>query len=167
MLKYKNQLLGLTLLVLVTGLGVGYCFHHQAPKATITLRLPKHVKVNESVTVPVFIDTATSTINAAEIYLTFDPSKIKIEEVTKNESIFQLWITGQPSFSNSEGKIAFVGGLPTPGFKGQGTIGTIKLTPLTAGTNLIHFSSATRALLNDGLGTIMPLRLSPISLSAT
>lgn len=143
---------------------VGFLFYRTnfARRASITIKPSVNPKVNQNVELPVRIDTAGATINAAEIYLTFDPEAIKVESVSKDNSIFELWITDEPKFSNEKGEISFAGGLPTPGFKGKGEIGNIKFTPLRAGQTEINFDSKTRALLNDGKGTAISLNLPPI-----
>jgi hypothetical protein len=136
--------------------------HNFARKAESSATVPKGIKVNQELTLPVSIDTAGVTINAAEVYLKFDPTAIKVESVTKDNSIFQLWITDQPQFSNQSGDISFAGGLPTPGFSGKGQIGQVKIRPLKAGQVKIDFDGKSRALLNDGLGTAISLNLPTI-----
>ena len=128
-----------------------------ARKAEISADLPKLIKVNQAITLPIIIDTTGETINAAEIYLKFDSQAIKVESVSKDNSFFELWITDEPKFSNEKGEISFAGGLPTPGFKGKGEIGQIIFIPKKSGWTEISFDSKTRALLNDGKGTAIPL----------
>lgn len=106
---------------------------------------------------PISVDTAGQTINAAEVYLSFDPKAVRIDSVSKEGSIFTFWITDEPKFSNALGVISFAGGLPTPGFRGTGTIGSIGYTLLKPGTVFLHFQPRSRVLLNDGKGTSFAL----------
>lgn len=144
----------LLLLVVVTGY---FMFRSQPPKGSIALHLPKSFKVGEQITVPVIVDTGGETINAAEVYISYDPSKVKINSVDKEGSFFKMWITDQPSFSEETKLISFAGGLPTPGFKGEGQIGRVTLTPLTKGTVILTFTPQSRALKNDGSGSAISL----------
>lgn len=137
-----------------------------AQKANISADLPDSINVNQTLTLPITINTAGATINTAEVYLTFDPKALKVESVSKDNSIFKLWVADEPKFSNEKGEISFAGGLPTPGFKGRGQIGSVKLTPLKAGRTEINFDSKTRALLNDGIGTEIKLKLDPIKIKS-
>lgn len=111
---------------------------------------PSHV-------IPISLDTAGQTINAAEVFLSFDPQSVRIDSVSKDGSILRFWITDEPKFSNVSGVISFAGGLPTPGFRGNGMIGTIAFTLLKPGPALLHFQSKSRVLLNDGKGTSVAL----------
>ncbi len=134
--------------------------------AHISAEIKQPVKIGEKIQVPIFIATGNNTINAAEIYLNFDPNKLQIIEVSKNNSFFQLWIKDEPKFSNEKGEISFAGGLPQPGFKGKGQVGEITLVIQQSGRNEISFDSKTRILLNDGKGTALPLDLKPIKINS-
>ncbi len=117
---------------------------------------------NHQLSVPIMIDTAGQTINAAEVYLTFDPKLVQVTQVSKDGSLFKLWIANQPTYSNEKGEISFAGGVPTPGFKGKGQIGSVTLQSKQAVTTKLAFRSKTQALLNDGKGTAIDLTLEPI-----
>lgn len=117
---------------------------------------------NKAVELPVLIDTKNYTINAAEVYLLFDPDEIQVKNVSKKGSFFKLWIKGEPKFSNKTGSISFAGGLPTPGFRGKGQVGSVTIIPQRPGASLISFSQKTRILLNNGRGSEISLIRSPI-----
>jgi len=121
-------------------------------------------QVSENVVIPITIDTKDATINAAEVYLKFNNQELKVISVSKENSFFKLWITDEPKFSNEKAEISFAGGLPTPGFKGKGVIGSVTVTPLKKGLLYIEYDSKTRVLLNDGVGTAVSLRLEPIKI---
>ena len=151
---------------IVAGLGWGLAiyFKDQPKTARIIAEVPAGIGANQVITVPIFMDTQDYTINAAEVYLRYDPSKLQIDSVAKEDSIFQIWITDQPKYSNESGELSFAGGLPNPGFKGRGQIGTVTLRKLSPGATNIMFEDKTRILLNDGKGTAIPLFLSPITI---
>jgi len=146
-----------------TAILAGLYWYHTLPKhATITATISSPARVGEKVVVPIFIDTAADTINAAEVYLKFNPRALTVDSIMKEPSFFQLWIKDQPAFSNDSGTISLAGGLPTPGFKGRGQIGAVVFIPKVTGQHLLTFDPKTRILKNDGQGTFVPLRLAPI-----
>jgi hypothetical protein len=155
------------ILILLLCIG-SYVFIYKSEPRLATVNIPKQqpVAVGQKVTIPILIDTVEDTMNAAEVYITFDPEVMKVEEVTRDGSIFKIWITDMPSFSNEEGKINFAGGLPKPGFKGTGQIGTVTLTLLQKQDAVLTFTEKTRILKNDGQGTFVPLRLNPVTIQA-
>ncbi len=123
---------------------------------------PVTSSVNQVVDIPVFIDSKATSINAAEIYLRFDVTKLQIESIITEGSFFTLWITDHPQFSNADGTIALAGGLPNPGHTGNGLVATIKAKVIKQGTQALSFTDASRVLVNDGKGTIQPITMPPI-----
>ncbi len=85
--------------------------------------------------------------------------------MNKDGSFFTLWVKDQPAFSNSTGDISFAGGVTNPGFTGQGKVGSVILTANKALKTQLTFEPNTTVLLNDGLGTAIPLHLKPIEVS--
>ena len=116
------------------------------------------------VKLPIVINTAGQTINAAQIYLKFDPKVVQVESVSKEGSFFTLWVTDQPKFDNKSGHISFAGGIFTPGFHGQGQVGSVTLVAKSATKSQLTFTN-TQVLLNDGQGTAVPLKLDPIQVN--
>lgn len=165
--KFKIKKIFLTALLVALAISVFYAYRiyiRMPKKATIAAEMPLSIKVNQKMKLPIFIDTAGLTINAAEVYLKYDPTALKVETVSKENSFFQLWITGEPKFSNDNGEISFAGGLPKPGFQGRGQVGEVVITPLKNGVQTLSFDQKSRILLNDGVGTESPLRLEPIKI---
>lgn len=156
---------GITICLLLLIITTGFFVSQNSKRAVITANIPSQILQNQATKIPVIIDTKDHIVNAVEIYLNFDPSALKVESVSKNDSFIQVWITDQPAFSNTTGAISFAGGLPTPGFSGRGTVGSVVLTPLKAGSHRLTFDTKTRILLNDGLGSSVALRMRPIVMS--
>jgi hypothetical protein len=72
--------------------------------------------------------------------------------LTKNSSIFSLWVE-EPKFSNNSGTITLNGGLPNPGYLGtNGNVVSITFKAKKPGTASLIFSNALIRE-NDGLGT--------------
>jgi hypothetical protein len=86
-------------------------------------------------------------INAAEAVISFPSNKLKVLEISKTHSVFSLWVK-EPVFSNSEGKIEFIGGLPSPGFIGEGNVFCILFEAKDSGKIDISFSE--ERILADG-----------------
>ena len=137
--------------------------HQFIPKNAALLSMSASVTADGE-NVPIILDSGNQTINAAEVFIHFDPQIIQVESISKDNSIFQIWITDSPSFSNTTGEISLAGGLPNPGFKGRGTVGRLKLRLLKQGVAKLQFLSRSRVLLNDGKGTSVPLVQDDITL---
>lgn len=113
---------------------------------------PATVSVGNIVSVKVFVNTVSKSINNAEATIQFPVDMLDVLSITKGSSIFTLWVE-EPNFSNTTGKITFNGGVPNPGYNGQsGYIATITFKAKKQGTASVIFSDgAVRE--NDGLGT--------------
>lgn len=155
------------ILLLMIGISLfAFWRYNKTKEAAIILEVPKTLVVNKETVVPVKIDTAGSSVNAAEVYLKFDPAELEVISVSKENSFFALWVTDSPAFSSEKGEISLAGGLPTPGFKGKGQIGSIKIKAKKKGNITIEFDKKSRALLNDGAGTEIKLKLDSIKIKA-
>ena len=162
-LTKRSKILAALIILGIVSVGL-FWFRSRPYFATVYLLPPADLRLDTTVSLPLFVDTKDEVINAGEIYLSFDPKVIEIEAVSTEKSIFSLWITNQPAFSNERGEISFAGGLPTPGFHGQGQIGSVKVRLKKEGESRISFSDKTRFLKNDGKGTALPLRQNPVTL---
>lgn len=65
------------------------------------------------------VDSLAQPINAISGVLVYNQEKLEIINVSKIGSIINLWVE-EPQFSNLEGKLKFQGGVPKPGFIGNG-----------------------------------------------
>jgi len=164
--KFKIIVLIATILSIAVIILFAFWRYNKVREAEIVLEVPKTVKINQEIDVPLKINTAGQSINAAEVYLKFDPTELEVISLSKDSSFFTLWIKDQPVFSNEKGEISFAGGVPNPGFKGVGQIGGIKMKAKRVGTLTIEFDKKSRALLNDGSGTAIKLKLDPITIKA-
>lgn len=90
-------------------------------------------------------------INAIQATILFPPDKLDVIGLSKEKSILSFWII-EPSYSNVDGIIQFIGGIPNPGFKGEGEIFTIVFKPKKEGKAHIKFKEGL-VLANDGKGT--------------
>jgi hypothetical protein len=108
--------------------------------------------VGNTFLVQVKVNSGGVAINAADGTIIFDPDKLEVVRISKEDSIFTLWVQ-EPTFSNSLGTINFAGGKPSPGFIGAaGIIFNIYFRPKTSGTTNLTFASGS-VLADDGKGT--------------
>ena len=103
--------------------------------------------------VSVALDTKGASINTVEVELLFPPDKLQIANPSIGRSIIQIWPTA-PIFSNREGRIYFVGGIPSPGLvTSQGVVLTLTFRVVAPGEAEVRFGDKTDVLANDGRGT--------------
>ncbi len=110
------------------------------------------VSVGNIVSVTLSLNTAGVAINNAESVVQFPSDLLEVVSLSKNSSIFSLWVE-EPTFSNTAGTVSLNGGVANPGFNGSsGTLATIIFKAKKSGTATVVFADgAVRA--NDGLGT--------------
>jgi len=129
------------------------CVFNTVDAATLSfLPASPKVSVGDIVSVLVMVSTGGTAVNNAEGTILFPPDLLEVESINKSSSIFNLWIE-EPEFSNYSGKISWNGGLPNPGFSGDGgEIMSVTFRAKSAGTASVMFSDPA-VLANDGLGT--------------
>lgn len=133
-------------------------------QATLNLDTPTRLTSGASSNLAVSIDAEVA-INAAEVFITYDPSLIEVTEIDKTGSIFTLWIKDQPSYDNRTGLLSLAGGLPTPGWQGSnGLLANIKYRTKGSGRAEFSLKPETRALANDGQGSSVSLTKPKLSL---
>lgn len=111
-----------------------------------------NVSVGNIVTIKALVNTGGKSVNNADSIIRFPTDLLEVVSVSKNSSIFSLWVE-EPKFSNTAGTITFNGGVPNPGFNGPaGEMVSIVFKGKKAGSATVAFSdSAVRE--NNGMGT--------------
>lgn len=108
--------------------------------------------VGNTFLVEVKVNSGGVPINAADGTLIFDPDKLEVKSISKEGSVFSLWVQ-DPIFSNSLGTINFAGGKPSPGFTGAaGKVINIIFKARTSGQANLSFAAGS-VLADDGKGT--------------
>lgn len=108
--------------------------------------------VGKNFTVSVMLDSGGGIgVNAADGKLTFDPTQLAVQSVSKANSVFNLWVA-DPSFSNTDGSVSFSGGSNNAYTGSAGNVFDITFQALKAGTTSVSFASGD-ALAADGQGT--------------
>jgi hypothetical protein len=152
-LKKNKKFIILFSVSLALMFGVGFALPVWAQKASLYLSPSTgSYTVGNTFLVQVKVNSGGVAINAADGTLVFDPDKLEVKSISKEDSIFTLWVQ-EPTFSNSVGTINFGGGKPSPGFTGAaGMIINITFKAKTSGTANVSFASGS-VLADDGKGT--------------
>ena len=109
-------------------------------------------EVGQSFRVDVLINSEGISLNASQATIHFPTDKLRVIDISKNNSIFSLW-TQEPIWSNLQGTISFGGGLPNPGFRGSaGKVISIIFQGKSKGEARIYFKEEA-ILANDAWGT--------------
>jgi len=128
-------------------------FVASAHAATISIApTTSKVTVGNIVNVKVLVGTQGKSINNTEATIAFPADLLEVLSITKSSSIFNLWVE-EPKFSNPLGSITFNGGLPTPGYVGEGgEVASITFkAKKTGNASIVFVDAAIRE--NNGLGT--------------
>lgn len=108
--------------------------------------------VGKTFNVNINISSADQAANAVQAVLAFPPEKLSVIEVSKADSLINLWAQ-DPTFNNSTGRVTFEGIILNPGFLGSaGKVLRVTFKAKTEGTASVSLTSAS-VLANDGQGT--------------
>lgn len=113
--------------------------------------------------VAVILNTQNEAVNTIEVELDFPADKLQIANPSLGKSIVQIW-ANPPTFSNRDGKIYFIGGIPSPGINtSEGVVQSFTFRVAAPGEARIAFGKNISVLANDGLGTDVLKQTSPAS----
>lgn len=111
--------------------------------------------------VSVIMNTDNAPVNTIEVELNFPADKLQIANPSLGRSIVQIWAS-PPTFSNREGRIYFIGGIPSPGINtSEGVVQSFTFRVVAPGAAKISFGKNTSVLANDGFGTNVLKQTSP------
>jgi len=109
--------------------------------------------VGSTFDVSVFVNTGGENINAVQVDLKFDPSRLQIASPTAGKSFIEIWVV-QPTYSNTKGTMSFIGGIPTPGINtSAGLVSTVTFRAVSPGETSVLFLVSSKVLRNDPKGT--------------
>ncbi len=112
------------------------------------------------------LNTQGEYINTVRVDLRFDQDILEVKDFSQGNSVLTLWAE-EPTFSNQNGTISFIAGVPA-GYQGwDGLLGRIIFqvheteakqdTKLTRNLAKIEFLDSSQVLLNDRFGTLAEL----------
>lgn len=115
---------------------------------------PQNASYREGSTfdIPIFVNTRDQSINAINLSLSFDQSKIRIINPSGGRSIVGVWVSA-PLYDNSRGTLQLSGLIPNGIKTESGLVATLTFKALQPGQAFVRFTPESRILLNDGLGT--------------
>jgi hypothetical protein len=97
----------------------------------------------QTFTETVDINTGGDSVSAADVHLSFDPSKVQVQSITAGTTLPVVLTAGV--FDNTAGTIGFTyGSQPTSPFNGTGTLATIVFKSTANNPSVINFSSGTQ-----------------------
>jgi hypothetical protein len=109
--------------------------------------------VGSTFDVSVFVNTGGEDVNAVEVNLKFDPTKLQVASPTAGKSFIEVWVA-QPTYSNTKGTMSFMGGVPTPGINtSAGLVSTVTFRAISQGETSVLFLDSSKVLRNDPDGT--------------
>ena len=109
--------------------------------------------VGSTFDVSVFINTGGEDVNAVEVNVKFDSTKLQIASPTAGKSFIEVWVA-QPTYSNVKGEMNFIGGVPTPGINtSAGLVSTVTFRAISPGETTVLFLASSKVLRNDPEGT--------------
>ncbi|MCP6719312.1 MAG: hypothetical protein KJI71_03715 [Patescibacteria group bacterium] len=100
----------------------------------------ENYSAGQTFTLDLMINAEEGFINAVQATIHFSSDELKVIEISITGSVFSLWVQ-EPTWSNLEGEISFVGGLPSPGFTGEEKAFTITFRAKAQGQTEIYFSN--------------------------
>jgi hypothetical protein len=102
--------------------------------------------------VSIILNTKNNSVNGIDLKVNFDPNKLSVVKPSGGQSIVGVWVEA-PSYDNTKGFVSYVGVIPNGINTDSGVIGTITFKVKSTGKVNLTFSSNSKVLLNDGLGT--------------
>ncbi len=103
--------------------------------------------------ISILLNTSGNSINAIKADLRFDPKKLQVVNPATGKSFVSVWAV-PPFYSNTEGKVSFQGGIPSPGIRtSSGSVLTITFRAIKPGETTISLLDSSKVLLDDGKGT--------------
>ncbi len=151
-LKINPKMRRILAVVLFTA-GFFVSFFPHAEAATLSFVFPQNpVPVGSAFSVNIILDTKGQVINAADIKIYFPANKLQVVQPSGSNSIFTIWAV-PPTADNAQGVIELQGAIPKGITTSDGIIATINFRAENTGNATLSYSSESRILANDGLGT--------------
>lgn len=108
-------------------------------------------KINSSFSVDIKIDSEGDGVNAAQASVNFNKNVLEIESVDKDGSVFSFWAE-EPAYSNSDGKLTFIGGTINGVSGSTLQVLKIKFKSKSIGDGAVSFDDGAITI-DDGTGT--------------
>ncbi len=120
--------------------------------ATFTLPLRRQYKNLEIFPLKIEVSGVQTPINAVQVDLGFDPTRIQAVKIDISDSFANIFIDKQ--IDNENGRVRLTGGLPNPGFTSdKGSFATVYFQAGSPGPAQIAFLPTSLVMANDGKGS--------------
>ena len=150
--RHNHPLIILAALIIGAVFGFSGLIYAQGSKIFITPNTGSF-SADSTFDVSVFVDTNGSAINAVDVRIKFPPDKLQVINPSAGTSFVSLWLQ-QPTFSNKDGTVSFVGGVPEKGIKtSAGLVSTITFRARAPGRAVVEITDRSAILAADGKGT--------------
>jgi len=116
----------------------------------LVIKAPETVAINEPFTVQVEIETNNTDVNAAGIYLRFEPAHLQLLSMDTASSFCQFY--PEKRYDQSLGTITLACGSPHPGVNGRSLMMKLEFMPVRLGNTVIATESKSQLLKSDGRG---------------
>lgn len=98
-------------------------------------------EVGKTFTVSVMVDPGTDAVNTGDGALSYDTAKLTAVSVSKEGSVFNLWVT-EPALNAGAGTVTFAGGATTP-FSGSKRVVTVSFKAKAEGAATVKLDKGT------------------------
>jgi hypothetical protein len=122
----------------------------KSKSAVMDIAQPANVQLNQPFTAEVVIDSLGNKVNAAGVYLRFDPQHLRLLDLNTRSSFCQFY--PEKKFDNNLGTVSLACGSPHPGIAGTSTLMELSFLPIGVGTTIIKATEESQILVSDGKG---------------
>ncbi len=143
-------------LIVLFLIGLPFVFAFAQFLQSVDISAIQHVPAVASEPAAFTIDIANTRhtpLNAVEFELSYDPRAFLITDITPHTTLCEEQFIIANTVNNASGTALFQCGTVTPFTGATGTIATVHVLPLRAGTSSVSFAELTHVLVHDGLGT--------------
>lgn len=133
-------------------------------RGTTSIELPvveKYV-VGQKYYFDIELNEVSTPINATRIDLKYNSDLIEVTEINTDHSFATIF--AQKEYSNKNGRLQIVGGLPSPGYlSDDGNVARVYFVTKGVGLVTLEFQNSSKVLANDGDGTPLNYTFEQIS----
>jgi len=133
----------------------------------ITSDIPATGHLHQTFVFRLKIDSGGKNLNAIEAYIRYPADLVDIKQITTTDSIVNLWVS-EPRIDSDTHEIVLIGGIAGGAVMKDAPLVTIVARTKTPGTARFTLDNDRSGMyLNDGTGTRIPLRASPIAMTVS
>jgi len=110
--------------------------------------------INETFTLEIRVDTGENKISAAEIYVSFDPTKLECQQISAGTFLPVVLISGTIDSTNGIASIT-LGSSPTEPKQGTGTLAIMSFKALNSGDTNVSFGLNTQVAAIEETGNVL------------